>query len=375
MKITYVNTLGVWGGVATYLESLIEDQIGRGNHVSLIVGNNGELTEYVKKNFPSVKVFIIDTMKREIDIIGICKSIFKMRKIIKTINPDIIQFNCIMAGLIGRLSDIGLKNKVIYNAHGWAFEPGTSKKFKIPAIIIEKFLSYFTNKIICVSNYELNIATKYHIFSKKNQPVVIKNGSKDYFKNYNNFYSDDGVFRITMAARFWDQKNQLDLIKGFKLLLNNNLGKKCLLYLLGDGPNLQLCKDFVKNNNLEDFVIFTGQVSNVHYYYDISDVVALITNYDAIAISLIEALSMGKPLIASNVSGVPENFLYNKNGFCIKNDPIIIYKYLNIMLNNNNLLISMGNYSRKLYLKEFTNKKNVESHNNLYQNLFRRKNY
>lgn len=367
MKIMYVNTLGVWGGVATYLKPLISDQLRRGNQVSLVVGNEGELTDYVRVHFPKVKLIILSSMKRDVDIKGIFKSIFKFRRIVKTERPDVIHLNCIMAGIIGRLGSIFIDSKIIYNAHGWAFEPGTSKKFKYPAIIIEKVLSLLTDKIICVSNFEKEIAEKYHIFRNKNQAVVIKNASEDFRVSYPDEIKDD-VFRISMAARFWNQKDQLSLIKGLEIFVNNYKKDKVILYLLGDGPNLKKCKKYVSENNLDDNVIFTGRVSNVDYYYSISDVVALITNYDAIAISLIEALSMGKPIIASDVCGVSENFDFkNLNGFCIReNDPHLIADSINEMFVNPDKIKKMGNNSRSLYLNDFTMDKNIQKHNELY---------
>lgn len=365
----YVNTLGVWGGVATYLIPLISDQVKKGNSVSLVVGNEGELVDDVRQNFPSVKIIIVDTMKRNVDIKGIVKSIFRFRKIVKNERPDIIHFNCIMSGLIGRLGTIFLKTKKVYNAHGWAFEPGTDKKFQLPAIIVEKFMAYLTDKIICVSDYEKAIADKYHVFKNSNQAVVIKNGSEDFSKETSVCNNDD-EFIMTMAARFWAQKNQMLLLKSLKYLIDNyKLDKTLHLYLLGDGPLLKECQEYAKNNSLTDFVTFTGIVNNVNDYYSKSDVVLLITNYDAIAISLIEALSMGKPIIASNVCGVPENFSDKLNGYCVDNDEKQIADAMYKMINNDSLRKEMGVNSRELYLSDFKIDHNLKLHDSLYHSL------
>lgn len=370
MKIVYVNTLGIWGGVATYLETLIKDQVNRGNDIYLIVGNDGDLTKYVRKNFPSVKITVLDSMKREVDILGTITSIVRMRKIIKKINPDIIHLNCIMAGLIGRIADIGIKNKVVYNAHGWAFEPGTNKKYKFPAIVIEKLLAYITDKIICVSNYEYDIAKKHKIFKNDSQGIVIKNCSND-FKVQEK--KDSSTFNITMAARFWVPKDQQLLLAGFKNLLSmceeRQIQKKLQLYLLGDGPSLEKCKKYSHDNGLDDNVIFTGHVDNVKEYYGNSDVIALITNYEAISISLIEALSMGKPLVASNVTGIPETFSDHINGYLIQNNADSISNALYKIVTDDDLREKMSINSRKLYLDEFTEEKNSNMHNDCYTSL------
>lgn len=374
MRIMYVNTLGVWGGVATYLIPIIKEQVNLGNEVYLVVGSQGELTNNVQKNIPEVKIILLNTMDREVKPLSILNSIFKFRKLVKNINPDIIHLNCIMAGLIGRIGSLCLKSKIVYNAHGWAFEPGTSKKYKWPAIIIEKILSYFTDAIICVSDYEKKIADKYRIFKKDSQAIVIKNASIDFGLLHKKNYPEDGCFRVTMSARFWEQKNQLLLIKGFEKFINRYKQKKQFkLFLLGDGPKLNECKEYVKNHNIESFIEFTGMVSNVDEYYFKSDVVALITNYDAIAISLIEGLSMSKPLIATNTCGVPENFYKDfSNGCCINNTVSDVDTALNYLFSNPEIRRKMGERSRKLYERDFKIEKNINLHDNLYENLLKK---
>lgn len=373
MKIMYVNTLGVWGGVATYLKPLISHQVEQGNSVCLVVGNEGELTDYISNNIPEVEIIVLETMKRNVDVLGIIKSILKFRKIVIDYKPDIVHYNCIMAGLIGRIGSIFLPSKSIYNAHGWAFEPGTDKKFRTPAIIIEKILALFTDNIICVSDYEKSIADKYHVFKNTNQSVVIKNASDDFskLKISEKDENDKNVFKVTMSARFWEQKNQLLLIKGFERFISKHDDKsKFKLFLLGDGPKLAECLSYVKNHQMSDIVEFTGMVNNVYEYYYHSDVVALITNYDAIAISLIEALSMSKPLIASDTCGVPENFSKDSlNGYCIDNDINDISNALNSMYLNPKLRKTMGENSRELYEKNFKMERNIELHDNLYKSL------
>lgn len=371
MKIMYVNTLGVWGGVATYLKPLIYDQLKRGNHVSLVVGNEGELTDYVKVRFPEVKLIILSSMKRDVDIKGIFKSIFKFRRIVKTEKPDVIHLNCIMAGIIGRLGSIFTGTKIVYNAHGWAFGPRISKKYKWPAIIIEKSLAFITNKIICVSEYEKKAAKKYHIFKNKKQSIVIKNACED-LGFFGISKRDSKSFTITMAARFLEPKNQKLLLKSIKKINDNySLDVNLKVNLLGDGPLLEDCKTYVQKNSLKEIVTFTGKVNNVQDYYKISDVVMLITNYDAIAISLIEALSLGKPIIASNVAGVPETFSDHINGFCVQNNVDEISNAILKMIKNPNLTLSMSKNSRKLYEEDFNIQKNLDMHNSLYDNLIK----
>ena len=58
------------------------------------------------------------------------KSIREVRKQIKKYNPDIIYAHSSKAGAIARMADIGLKNRCVYNPHGWAFNMRCSEKKK-----------------------------------------------------------------------------------------------------------------------------------------------------------------------------------------------------------------------------------------------------
>lgn len=69
-------------------------------------------------------------MVREINPLSDLKAILHVRKLIKKYKPDIIYCHSSKAGAIGRIADLGIRNKIIYNPHGWAFnmECGNKKK-------------------------------------------------------------------------------------------------------------------------------------------------------------------------------------------------------------------------------------------------------
>ena len=60
-------------------------------------------------------------MPRSLSPVKIFRSAREIRNKIKMINPDIVYCHSSFAGVLGRLAVMGLKCKVIYNPHGWAF--------------------------------------------------------------------------------------------------------------------------------------------------------------------------------------------------------------------------------------------------------------
>jgi glycosyltransferase involved in cell wall biosynthesis len=83
------------------------------------------------------------------------------------------------------------------------------------------------------------------------------------------------------------------------------------LVLVGSGANQFLsCEDelrvFVRDNDLERSVTFTGAVGNVHEYLNASDLFVFPSETEALPISLIEALASGLVIVASRAGGIAD---------------------------------------------------------------------
>ena len=103
------------------------------------------------------------------------KSIREVRRRIKKYNPDIVYAHSSKAGAIARVADIGLKNRCVYNPHGWAFNMRCSEKKKMMYAVIEKIAAPFCDKIICISDAEKQSALHKKI-CKEEKLQVIFNG-------------------------------------------------------------------------------------------------------------------------------------------------------------------------------------------------------
>ena len=80
------------------------------------------------------------------------------------------------AGAIGRLANVGIRNKLVYNAHGWSFNMKGADRRQIKTYeAVERFLSAASDKIICISEYEKTSALQ-HKICKPQMIQVIRNG-------------------------------------------------------------------------------------------------------------------------------------------------------------------------------------------------------
>src|SRR6056297_688083 len=119
--------------------------------------------------------------------------------------------------------------------------------------------------------------------------------------------------------------------KGFQYLLQAAAEVKdkiqgFQLYIAGDGPEKTKFDQFVIDNNLEDHIIFLGNVPNEEIvdYYQCADVFVLPSildeqgNTEGLGVVLLEAMACAVPCIASNVGGIPDIVQDGHNGFLVE---------------------------------------------------------
>ena len=103
---------------------------------------------------------------------------------------------------------------------------------------------------------------------------------------------------IGNVGRFVDIKNQIFFIQIAKELQKYN--KEFVIMLIGDGPNMELIKKKIEENELTDKIILTGIQKEVQLYYAMFDVFVMPSLYEGFPISAIEALASGTPCVLSN---------------------------------------------------------------------------
>lgn len=365
MKILYCITSSSWGGAQLHVLELCADQLARGNEVTFIVGNKGPLLDKVKQ-LKGVKTILLPSLVREISPVNDIKAIVELRRIIKEESPDIVHLHSSKAGVIGRLSSIGLrkKSKVIFTVHGWAFTDGVSSRLKKSLYrIIEKSVRHFTDLFICVSYYDKKIGRRDKVLDSTSNVKVIHNGSTTPSEQSIN-YSVHTPLRLVMIARFSPQKDQETLIKAVTKLPKDSYK----LTFVGDGETLQTNKELVSKYGLNHNIKFVGFKDDISNELINNDVYILSTHYEGLPISIIEAMSYGLPIIASDIGGNNELIKNKENGFLVHNVEELA-KSLLFFINNPNEIKKMGKESFSLYKSEFDLESRLEEINKVYNTL------
>jgi len=112
-------------------------------------------------------------------------------------------------------------------------------------------------------------------------------------------------------------------VEGAKLLIHSltYLPDNVFLMLTRKGKFVEELQQYSEDMGVSDRVIFTGDLENPHVATLVTDLYTHITwGEGGLSIALLEVMSIGKPIIASNVGGIPEVIRHLKEGILIQNN-------------------------------------------------------
>lgn len=349
MKIVQIITLGheLYGAQKNVLD-LCEHFQKKGNEVTLIVGTKGKLTEAAEKS--GIRIVHLRSLIRSINPVTDYKGFRDLIRVLKEIKPDIVASHSSKAGIIARLACSYLKIPNVFTAHGWSFAKGIPEKQRKIYLQIEKWVAKRTDQVIAVSEANMLLAKECNVMSLSKIHVipygVLPQPRTDSYR----LPGDSSPLVLTMSARFSHQKDHLTLIKALAGLKHYNWQ----LNLLGDGELQPGIQTLVQESGISDRVHFAGNVSNVIDYLQQTHIFVLITNWEGLPISILEALSLSLPVIASDVDGIKEEVIDEYNGFLInQGDVEQLVNKLSLVFNKPELLIEFSKHSLEHFEKNF----------------------
>ena len=168
------------------------------------------------------------------------------------------------------------------------------------------------------------------------------------------YEKDSSQLIILFVGKLIEKKNPLDLIKAFHLLQRNNNNLTAELWFVGNGDQLELLKNYVSNNNVNN-VIFWGfkNQNELSDFYNKADVFVLPSGFgETWGLVINEAMCHGLPIIASDRVGCVSDLVSDSNGFIYPcSDIEKLYECIYKLLINEKLRINCGNNSKSIINK------------------------
>lgn len=361
MRILYTITKSEIGGAQVHVMQLAKHMKDTGHAVAVVSYPGGWLENEATKL--GVRFYPNLYFGNSFNPFRIVKSISLIKKIISEFNPDLVHTHSSFAGIITRFA---IKNKIptIFTAHSFAFTDGASLFRKIIAPISERFVSKYTSKIICVSEFDRKLALRYHI-APDEKLVAIHNGAA-----HNPFIGVTKENILVANGRLAYPKEYLLLLEAYK-----TSGTDMKLYIVSDGPDRPKIESKISKLGLTDKVSLLGNLSSREAVQELlakAKVFILISKHEGMPLAILEAMSTGLPVIASNVGGIPEE-VDSSCGILVGNTEKEIAAAIERLSHPETQNI-MGNAARKKFEQEFTLEKFLRSTESVYTNLVRENN-
>ena len=379
-KVRVLHIAEAPGGVERYLVALLtklkqnySDQL---EHI-LVCSDSfdaGKFEEIVSK------VEHVGDMHHAISARFDIRSIMMVRSLIKKYKPDVVYCHSSKAGAIGRMANVGLRNRYgernacLYNAHGWAFNmKGASKSLIRSYVMIEKMLAPITDSIVCISEFEKNTALAHGICDASKLNVIYNGIDLDEENMAHTLPPDmqgipEDAFVVGMVGRLATQKAPDIFVKAASVIKKRI--PEAFFVIVGDGLNRNDTERLVREYGLMNSFLITGWVDDPFNYICNFDVAMLMSRWEGFGLVLPEYMLTRKPIVAANVDAIPEIIQDGYNGLLVEREDFYGAAEAVIKLRDNEELRSylVGN-GLKVVKERFNVERTAREHRDLFLRL------
>lgn len=370
-KIKVLHIAQAAGGVDRYLQSLLKYSDHKKFENILLCSY-----DFNKEDYNGITDdFIQINMQREISAKHDLASIRQVRKVIKSVKPDVVYMHSSKAGAIGRIADLGISNIKIYNPHGWAFNMDCGKKKQAMYRIIEKMLALFTTQFVCISEAEKESAVINKIANAEKLTVIL-NGIdiENCNKQLNNGISREKIgipedaFVIGQVGRISKQKSP-DVFVRAAVKIKGAI-PNAYFVLVGNGEMKDEILQYAKENGLDDSLKITGWVENPLSYVTTFDAATLLSRWEGFGLVLPEYMLAQKPIVACETDAIPTLINNGVNGLLVPvESPQAVCDAVTELYHNSQLRAQLIENGKKAVYEKFDAQRVSDEHKKLIFNL------
>lgn len=218
----------------------------------------------------------------------------KIRRIIKEGSFDVIFLHTTLAAFWVRYALKGLKQRprVINTVHGYLFGKTSSWLHNLIYLRLEKGMRKQTDNIIVMNDEDYQIAKKNNLSLEKTVKIDGMGFNPPMLE-----YQEKNGKNLTFIGEISKRKNQTFLIKALRLLPEYNLT------LVGDGKERASAEKLAKKEKVASRVRITGYTKDISSYLKNTDVYVSASKIEGLPFNVLEAMSVGLPIVASDIKG------------------------------------------------------------------------
>lgn len=303
LRVLHVSEVH-WGGVVTLLEHFTAEQVRAGHQVHLLAPEGMRTFDGVEQRTWRIvrgRPWTVAT------------ALLDLRRAVREIRPDVVHLHSFVAGLLGRLPGrralLDARVPIVYQPHAWSFDLFTRKSVGNAVRRWEGWAARATDEL--VANCDDEIAEGRSI------GVDVTSRALGVAVDVSRFRPVDGAGRESFRAQLGlDAKHVLLCLgrlarqKGQDLLLpawERSRPSDTALVLLGPGDTAPL--EALAPTQWGKTVLAVGEHDDVRPWLWASDLLVLPSRYETVALVVAEAMSCGRPVVATAVNGARDTIL------------------------------------------------------------------
>lgn len=367
-KLKIFFTANVLWDIYIFRYGVIKALIGDGHEV-VVVAPVDERIDFVEEL--GIKHIPINLSMRGVNPLKDFNLFLQLKKIYKMEKPDIVFHYTIKPNIYGTLAAkiSRVKSVAILTGLGYSFvEGGIVSNI---AKLLYRFSLKYSKEVWVLNSDDKEALIKQNITSSE-KIFILPGEGVDTFKFSPKEKVENSELNFLMVARAFYDKGVREYVEAAKIIKNK--GYKVNFLFLGalggnaaNGVDKLKMDEYVKEGILE----YLGHRKDVDAVINASDCVILPSYREGISKVLMEAASMEKPIIASNVTGCKEIVDNGINGYLVNvkdSDDLAdkIEKFIGLSLDKR---ISMGKRGREKILREFDEKIIIEIYRRKLWNL------
>ena len=323
--------------------------------------------------------------RADVDVVSIRKksgidwsAYSRIWKVIKQLNPTIFHTRnlptmeyAVVAALVGVPCRVhGEHGRDVHDQYG------ASRKFQL----FRKFLSLWIHHFITVSE---DLAHWFHLVIgiQRNRIHQIYNGVDvqrfhprrgDRASSLPREFLAASLFLVGTVGRLQTVKDQMTLVQAFLQLrqLEPERAKHVRVVLVGDGPVRADIQGIIDDEGIQSYVWLAGERQDIPELMRSLDLFVLPSEAEGISNTILEAMSSGLPVVATDVGGNSELVVNGKNGFLVPpKNPVAMAEAILKYVKNTGLLDQHGHEGRSIVEKSFSMDVMVEQYLTVYDEL------
>jgi glycosyltransferase involved in cell wall biosynthesis len=354
------------GGSERFLVDLLNGLPKDRFNITLTCIDEGQPAENLKDLVRETGVrFIVCPYKksRKLD----ATSILRLRKLIVKLQIDVIHANSGYAAIAGSLARIGLNTRLVYVMH-------TEMLFSMRTRLFFCLLRPLITAQIAVSSVVAkNMRKKKFLIPFKKADRVIYNGID--LDNFQPLDSKLAKRKLGLEGMIIGSVGRLVTMKGYSYLIRAFAKLKdefpaLNLVLVGEGPEKSELKMLAKMLNVSERIFFLGTRTDIPEVLSAFDVFILPSLTEALSISVLEAMAVCKPVVASDVGGLGEIVSDWENGFLVPpGDVDALAQAIATIIKNVDISKRMGMNGRLIVQQGFSVDRMISDYINLYSDV------